>query len=198
LAQKAGVDLQTVEPRSRAEWRSWLDAHPDERGGVWLVLHKGDDLPLTYEEAIEEALAFGWIDSKPGKLDDRRYRLWFAPRKAGSAWSRANKERVARMLERGEMSARGLAVLDAARADGSWAALDKVQALVVPDDLAAALDAQPPARANFEAFPPSSKRIILEWIMQAKTPQTRQKRIDETAELAAKNVRAHHWRQPGG
>ena len=189
---------ETVEPAGRAEWRSWLERHADDGRGVWLALQKGDRAPLTYDEAVDEALAAGWIDSKPGRLDERRYRLWLAPRKPHSNWSAANKERVARLVEQRRMTPRGAAVVAAAKADGSWEALDKVQALEEPVDLAAALDAVPTARSFYDAFPPSSKRIILEWVAGAKTDTTRRRRVDETVRLAAENLRANHWRQPSG
>jgi uncharacterized protein YdeI (YjbR/CyaY-like superfamily) len=187
---------RSFEPSSRAQWRQWLGLHAADAVGVWLVLHKGEDVPLTYEDAALEAVAVGWIDSKPNKLDERRYKLWVAPRKPGSGWSRVNKDRVASMLKDGLMTERGLAVVEAAKADGSWEALDSVLALEVPDDLRAALDLHECAAGYFDAFPPSSKRIILEWIAQTKNPETRRRRIDETVELAAKDIRAHHWRQP--
>jgi uncharacterized protein YdeI (YjbR/CyaY-like superfamily) len=189
-------EKRSFEPLSRVQWREWLGRHAGDDAGVWVVLHKGDDVPLTYEDAALEALAFGWIDSKPNKLDDRRYKLWVAPRKPGSGWSRVNKDRVASLLRDGLMTERGLDVIEAAKADGSWEALDAVLALEVPDDLREALDLNAAAAGYFDAFPPSSKRIILEWIAQTKNPETRRRRVDETVELAAQNTRAHHWRQP--
>ncbi len=188
----------TVEPLSRAQWRSWLGEHADDARGVWLVLHKGGAAPLSYEDAAEEALAAGWIDSKPNRLDERRYKLWVAPRRPGSGWSRVNKERVARLLQEGLMTERGMGVVEAAQADGSWEALDSALSLEVPPDLREALAADPAAARNFEAFPPSSRRSILEWIGQTRNPETRRRRIEETADLAARNIRAHHWRQPKG
>jgi uncharacterized protein YdeI (YjbR/CyaY-like superfamily) len=184
---------RSVEPRGRSEWRAWLEEHREDAHGVWLVLHKGAGAPLVYSEAVEEALAAGWIDSKANKLDAARYKLWVAPRKRGSAWSPTNKERVARLTESGLMTARGLAVVEAAKADGSWTALDEVMALAIPTDLQEALNADSAASGFFERFPPSSKRIILEWIRQTKNPETRRRRIEETVESAARNIRAHHW-----
>ena len=189
-------DKRSFEPSSRAQWREWLGHHCADDEGVWVVLHKGDDVPLAYEDAALEALAAGWIDSKPNKLDDRRYKLWVAPRKPGSGWSRVNRDRVASLLEAGLMTERGLAAVEAAKTDGSWDALDSVLALEIPDDLRAALGFDEDAARCFDEFPPSSKRIILEWIAQTKNPETRKRRIQETVELAAQNIRAHHWRQP--
>jgi uncharacterized protein YdeI (YjbR/CyaY-like superfamily) len=119
---------------------------------------------------------------------------YFAPRKGGSGWSRPNKKRVERMISAGLMTPSGMAKVDAARADGTWTLLDAVENLEVPDDLAAEFDKYPAARANWDAFPRSPKRGILEWIVQAKRPETRAKRIEETARLAQDNIRANQWR----
>lgn len=116
-----------VEPADRAAWRAWLDAHPDE-SGVWLVVPKGAGSRLTYDDAVEEAVAFGWVDSKANRLDETRYKQWFSPRKKGSHWAASNKERVSRLIESGQMTARGLAAVEAARADGSWDAPERSQA----------------------------------------------------------------------
>ena len=120
----------------------------------------------------------------------------FAPRKARSGWARSNKERIERLTAAGLMEPAGLALVEAAKADGSWTLLDAVEDLVVPDDLGAALDAVPPARAHFDAFPRSVKRSILEWIVQARRPETRARRVAETAERASRNERANQWRRP--
>jgi uncharacterized protein YdeI (YjbR/CyaY-like superfamily) len=188
-----------VHVTERAAWRAWLVEHHERGGGVWLVSwRKQTGLPaLTYDEAVEEALAVGWIDSRPGRVDDRRTRLWFAPRKAGSGWSRPNKERIARLEAAGRMLPAGARLVEAARADGSWSLLDAVEDLVVPDDLDLALDALPPARDRWDAFPRSTRRAILEWIVQARRPETRAERIRTTAELAQIGERAHQWRPKG-
>jgi uncharacterized protein YdeI (YjbR/CyaY-like superfamily) len=120
--------------------------------------------------------------------------LWFSPRKVGSGWARPNKERVERLTAAGLMTAAGQRVIDAAKADGSWSRLDDVDNLVVPDDLADALDSRPPAREHWDAFPRSVRRSILEWIVQAKRDTTRAARIEETARLAQQNERANQWR----
>jgi uncharacterized protein YdeI (YjbR/CyaY-like superfamily) len=182
-------------PLTRAEWRAWLAANHTRAEGVWLIsFKKATGKPaLSYDEAVEEALCFGWVDSKPRKLDEERSMLYFAPRKGGSGWSRPNKERVERMLAAGLMTPAGLAKVDAAKADGTWTLLDAVENLEIPPDLEAALDAYDAARNNFEAFPRSARRGILEWIVQAKTPTTRAKRVEETARLAQQNKRANQW-----
>jgi uncharacterized protein YdeI (YjbR/CyaY-like superfamily) len=190
------IPENSTHPLSRAAWRTWLAKNHTRAEGVWLISYKkATGKPrFEYDEAVEEALCFGWVDSKPGKIDDERSMLYFAPRKPGSAWARPNKERVERLIAAGQMMPAGLAKVEAAKADGTWTLLDGVEALEVPDDLAAALAALPPARTNWDAFPRSVKRGVLEWIIQAKRPETRAKRIHETATLAQENQRANQWR----
>ena len=186
----------STHPKTRAAWRAWLAKHHTQTAGVWLISYKkATGKPaVSYDEAVEEALCFGWVDSKGNKLDDERTMLWFAPRKPGSGWSRPNKLRVERLIRDGQMRPAGLAKIEAARLDGSWAALDAVEALEIPADLAAALAAHAAAKTHFDAFPRSVKRSILEWISMAKRPETRAKRVLETAQLAAENKRANQWR----
>jgi uncharacterized protein YdeI (YjbR/CyaY-like superfamily) len=187
----------SVHPHTRTEWRKWLKQNHTQAEGVWLISYKkSTGMPrFDYVEAVEEALCFGWIDSKPNKLDDKRSMLWFAPRNAGTGWSKINKARAEKMIETKKMTPAGLAKIEAAKQDGSWNALDAIETLEVPSDLAAALSADPIAQQYFDAFPRSVKRAILEWISNAKRPETREKRIKETARLAAKNIRANQWRQ---
>ncbi len=183
-------------PFTRDAWRAWLAEHHDRDEGVWFIRYKkATGKPIvSYDEAVEEALCFGWVDSLPRKLDAERTMLYFAPRKAGSGWSRPNKERVARMTAAGKVTPAGQARIDAARADGSWSALDAVEDLVVPDDLAEAFAQHPDAAGHWDAFPRSARRGILEWIATAKRAATRRKRVDETARLAARNERANQWK----
>ena len=183
----------SVHPQTRAAWRAWLMREHTRTSGVWLIsFKKATGKPrVEYDAAVEEALCFGWIDSKPRTLDHEPSMLWFAPRKPGSGWSRPNKQRVARMIKAGQMMPAGQAKIDAAKADDSWSALDAVEALDVPDDLQQALAAAPSAQQHFDAFPRSVKRSILEWIANAKRPATRARRVAETARLAAENKRAN-------
>ena len=194
------MDDERVQPDSVAAWRAWLAEHHTRGTGVWLVTWRvGSTGPkISYEESVEQALCFGWVDSKGRALDAERTMLWFAPRKARSGWSRPNKQRIERLLAAGLMESAGLALVDAAKADGSWTLLDDVEDLVVPDDLAAAFDAVPDSRTHWEAFPRSARRAILEWIVQARRPETRAKRVAETAEKAGRNERANQWRPDQG
>lgn len=190
------VPPNSVQPLSRSEWRAWLNEHHQRKEGVWLIMFKKATGKPTvdYNTAVEEAICFGWIDSKGNKLDAERSLLWFAPRKAKTGWSKVNKERIERLLAADLLMPAGLAKIEAAKQDGSWQALDAVEALEIPPDLAAALAAYPNAALYFDAFPRSVKRGILEWISNAKQPVTRAKRIEETARLAAENQRANQWR----
>jgi uncharacterized protein YdeI (YjbR/CyaY-like superfamily) len=147
---------------------------------------------VDYAEAAEEALCFGWIDSKQVRLDEERSILWMCPRRPGSGWSKVNKERVARLEAAGLMAEPGRAVVEAAKRSGAWSKLDGAEALEIPADLAAAFASNARARANYDAFPPSSKKVILSWIGSANRPETRGRRIAETVRLAAQNLRANH------
>ncbi len=187
----------SIHPKTRAAWREWLLKNHARTEGIWLISYKkGTGKPrFDYEEAVEEALCFGWIDSKPNKLDDERSMLWFAPRKAGTGWSAINKARVEKLISSGAMAPAGLAKIKAAKADGSWNALDAVESLELPPDLVEAFQKNATAKSFFDAFPRSVKRAILEWIASAKKPETRKKRIQETVSQAARNIRANQWRQ---
>lgn len=188
--------LNAIHPLTRAEWRAWLEDNHRRAEGIWLISYKkATGKPrIEYNEAVEEALCYGWIDSKPNKLDAERSLLWFAPRKSGTGWSKPNKDRVTKLLAAGLMAPAGLAKITAAQADGSWYTLDAVEALEIPSDLDQALAGNPTAKRYFDAFPRSVKRGILEWIATAKRPETRARRVEETVTLAAENLRANQWR----
>ncbi|MFM9882837.1 MAG: YdeI/OmpD-associated family protein [Burkholderiales bacterium] len=188
---------ERIHPGTRAEWRRWLQHNHQRTTGIWLVFWKkasGKAL-MDYDTAVEEALCFGWIDSKPRMLDEQRSMLWMAPRKSRSGWSRPNKQRVERAIASGRMTAVGQAKIEAAKRDGSWSALDQIEDLVIPPDLTAALKAHAHAADHFEDFPRSVKRGILEWIANAKRSETRAARVEETATMAARNERANQWRK---
>ena len=188
------------QPRDREAWQHWLQENHHQSHGIWLITFKKSSGKQTFtqSEAIEDALCFGWIDSQPAKLDEERTMLYFSPRKPGSGWSKLNKERIAKMQAANLMQSAGLEKIATAQQDGSWSKLDSLDALEIPDDLDAAFQKYPQARQNFKAFPPSTQRGILEWVIQAKRAQTRAKRIEETAKLASQNQRANQWPRPKG
>jgi uncharacterized protein YdeI (YjbR/CyaY-like superfamily) len=175
-------------PDSRTAWREWLAAHHRDSAGVWLVSwKKRTGRPtVVYEEAVEEALCFGWIDGRLRPLDDDRSMQWFSPRRPKSTWARSNKERVARLEAAGFMTAAGLEAVERARANGSWNSLDEIDALVVPADLAAALEARPGAREHFDPWTASARRIALAWATQPKRPETRAAHAERVADIAAR------------
>ncbi|MFM9967467.1 MAG: YdeI/OmpD-associated family protein [Burkholderiales bacterium] len=196
MLKMARAPENSVHPKTRREWRTWLKKNHSQGAGIWLITFKKETGKprIEYDAAVEEALCFGWIDSKPNKLDDERSLLWFAPRKAGTGWSKLNKERVERLIAQGLMTVAGLKKVRAAKEDGSWIALDAVEALEIPEDLRIALERQSKAAEYFAAFPRSVKRGILEWIQSAKKAETRAARVAETAKLAKENQRANQWR----
>ena len=185
-------DEPDVAPRTRAQWRRWLTTHHATSGPVRVILRKKrSDVPgITYEEALEEALCFGWIDSRMDGLDEDRIRQRFSPRKPGGSWSASNKARVERLIAEGRMTEAGAAAIARAKRDGSWTVLDAVEALEVPEDLAAALAADPAAAAGFDASSPSARKQALYRIASAKRPETRARRIEETVRRARDDRRA--------
>lgn len=180
-------ELPLLEPNSRAEWRQWLAANHQSSAGVWLAVGKkgGTRTSLRYDDAVEEALCFGWIDSTVRKLDADRFRGLYTPRRPGSNWSPSNKARIERLTSAGLMMPAGLAAVATAKANGSWTLLDEIEALVIPDDLELALAATPNAADGFAALPQSQRKIALYWIATAKRPETRARRIAETIAAAA-------------
>lgn len=188
-----------IHPESRQQLRTWLSQHYGREAGLWLVFNKKSSgkAVMSYSDIVEELLCFGWIDSKPNALDEDHSLLWIAPRKETANWSKLNKERAQLLIAAGQMTEVGLQKIERAKLNGTWTALDTVEALELPPDLQSALAAFPQAQENFSAFPRSVKRNILEWIQAAKKPETRSKRVQETAQLAALNQRANQWRDAG-
>lgn len=182
-------------PKCRSEWRQWLQENHAQKDGIRLILaKKGSGLPsLPVADAVEEALCFGWIDSVAHKLDDKRYKIFFSPRNPKSKWSKINKGRVKKLAKLGLIAPAGKKMIALAKNTGTWDALNEVDQLLLPKDLKAAFSKNKKASNFFDAFPPSTKRVILEWILNAKQPETRIKRIKETVELAEKNIRANQY-----
>lgn len=168
-----------IDMLDRAEWRAWLEANHASSPGVWLIYWKkaGGSGRLSYAEAVEEALCFGWVDSRSGRVDDVRTKITMTPRRPGSAWSTVNKERIERLLAAGMMTPVGRARIDAGRHDGSWDLYDQIEHLLPPDDLAAALAEDEVAGEGFAAFSPSRRKALLLWVATAKQPATRTRRI---------------------
>lgn len=184
-------DAEQLEPATVGEWAAWLAEHHDRGVGVWLVSRRrAADRAFSYEDSVIEALRWGWVDSTQKPVDEDRSRMWFAPRRPGSIWTRPNKARVARLAAEGRLEAPGRAAVDAAKAGGSWTLMDAVDDRVVPDDLAAALEARPGSRAQWDGFSASAQKQMLAWVVMAKRPATRAQRVAAIAEAAARGEKA--------
>lgn len=187
--EKAGVPV--VFAASEAEWRNWLLVNHQTEKSVWLVIYRKESgFPsVYYPEAVDQALCFGWIDSKPNKRDENSYYQFFSKRNPKSNWSRVNKEKVARLLAANLLHESGLRIIEQAKVSGTWNALDSVENLELPDELASAFRANQIAFQNWEKFSRSVKRGILEWIATAKTTSTRENRIQKTVAAASLDKR---------
>jgi uncharacterized protein YdeI (YjbR/CyaY-like superfamily) len=180
-------ELETRAFASAEEWEAWLRAHHDTAPGVWIKFaRKGSGLPtVTYLEALHAALCFGWIDGQARGGDDAFYLQRFTPRRARSIWSKRNRDFATALIESGRMQPAGMREVERAKADGRWdAAYDAPSTATVPDDLRAALDADPAAAGGFAALSPSVRRAALESIARAVRPQTRHRRIAATVARA--------------
>jgi uncharacterized protein YdeI (YjbR/CyaY-like superfamily) len=187
ISERPQVQFDTVE-----QLRAWFEANHATSPGIWLVSWRSRTgrPAIPYELVVEEALCFGWIDAQVKALDDERAAQHLAPRKPRSGWARSNKDRIERLIAAGRMRPAGLRAVEIARANGAWTLLDDAENLVVPADLAAALAANPPAAENFGRFAPSARKMIIGWVTTAKRPETRARRIEETARQAVENRRA--------
>jgi uncharacterized protein YdeI (YjbR/CyaY-like superfamily) len=187
--------IKTFYAKDRNIWRKWLLKNHETENAIWLIIYKKESgrPSVYYPEAVDEALCFGWIDSKPNKRDDESYYQYFAKRNPKSNWSKINKDKVVKLIKEGLMHEAGLASIALAKKTGTWTALDKVDNLVLPDAMQKLLQKNKKALTNWEAFPFSTKRGVLEWIYNAKQEATMLKRIEETVQLAAKNERANQY-----
>lgn len=188
--------IKTFYAKSRKEWRDWLEKNHEIEKSIWLIIYRKESeiSSVYYTEAVDEALCFGWIDSKPNKRDDKSYYQFFSKRNKKSKWSKINKAKVSKLIKAGLMHPSGLKMIEVAKKSGTWNALDEVENLTIPEDLQTYFEKNSIAFQNWNNFPPSSKRGILEWILNAKKPETRKKRIEETVRLASENKRANHFR----
>jgi uncharacterized protein YdeI (YjbR/CyaY-like superfamily) len=183
-------------PRNRQAWRNWLQKNHATKQSVWLIMYKKSSGKPTilYNEVVEEALCFGWIDSVPRKRDAESSFLYISIRKAKSGWSALNKKRIEKLIQENRMTTAGLQKIEAAKKDGSWSALDKIEALEMPAALQKALTRNKKALAHFNGFPSSVRKQLFLWVESAKTPVTKEKRITGIVTLAEKNIRANQWK----
>lgn len=179
-------DAELVQPKSRAVLRRWLTKHHDTSPGVWIVsFTKASGKPqLDYEDIVLELLCFGWVDSTARKIDAERSAIYCAPRKKGGTWAATNKARIKRLEAEGLLTPAGRAVITQAKRDGSWTILDGVEALEVPDDLAAAFKQHPDAAARYESLGKGAKKQVLWSVISAKRPETRAARVERVIQRA--------------
>ncbi|PCE15066.1 hypothetical protein AUC47_14870 [Microbacterium sp. SZ1] len=182
-------DGERISAADAAAWRAWLEQNHESTAGVWLLSVRGRSTGVGYDDAVRQALCFGWIDGPVRTFDDTTVGQWFSPRRRGSGWAATNKVRIAELEASGQMAPAGVRVLEAARADGSWTVLDGPEAGIEPPELTAALDAVPAARENWDAFPKSVKKFGLTHIAMAKRPETRAARIARIVADAAEGKR---------
>jgi len=180
-------DLKQFQPKSRQAWREWLKKHHATSTGVWLVYaKKHTKIPsLTYNDAVEEALCFGWIDSLIHPIDDSFYRQVFTPRKAKSLWSALNRTRVKRLIEAGLMTAAGLALITLAKQSGTWKGHAPSETLTLPPELRKAIEANPSAKKNWPTYTESQRKMFLYSVHGAKRPETRAKRVARVIEIVS-------------
>jgi uncharacterized protein YdeI (YjbR/CyaY-like superfamily) len=185
-------DRPIYHPPDLAAWRAWLAANSTRARGVWVASWRkasGRD-PVAYEDLVEEAICFGWIDSTVNVLDDDRRLQLMTPRKPRSGWTRLNRQRAAAMEAQGRMTDAGRRAIEVAKANGWWTIYDAVEDLVEPDDLGDALDAEPAARRAWDEFPPSARKQMLWWVVSAGRPETRARRIAKIVSDATSGRRA--------
>jgi uncharacterized protein YdeI (YjbR/CyaY-like superfamily) len=191
-------EIETFYPKNRQEWREWLRENHAEKQSVWLIYYKKKSAIPTvmYSDAVDEALCFGWIDSKAKPLDEEKFMQFFSKRKAKSVWSKVNKAKVERLIGEGLMTKAGFESIETAKKNGSWAILDEAEALIIPKDLDEEFQKRPKAKNYFLGLSRSDKRNILQWLVLAKREETRQKRIAEIVELADQNQKPKQFRGP--
>ncbi|MGN6106584.1 MAG: YdeI/OmpD-associated family protein [Kofleriaceae bacterium] len=193
-SKPAPAALREIGFPSIAAWSAWLAEHHDRSPGIWMrIARKGArSSTISYAEALEVALAWGWIDGQKGKGDAEAWLQKFTLRGPRSIWSKINVEKANALIERGEMKPSGLAAVERAKANGQWErAYASPSRAEVPEDLAAALDRQPRARAFFDQLESFNRYAILHRLYTAKNPETRARRIETFVEMCARGEKLH-------
>jgi uncharacterized protein YdeI (YjbR/CyaY-like superfamily) len=189
-------DIDTFCPTSRKDWRQWLKQNHGSKQSVWLVLYKktSDKPSIAWNEAVSEALCFGWIDSIRKPVDKEKFIQFFSKRKSKGTWSKVNKKKVEQLIADGLMTKAGLVSIETAKQNGSWTILDDVEELKIPKDLIKEFKNKPGSKNFFLSLSKSWRKAILQWLVMAKRPETRQRRIDEIAGLAAQKLKPKQFR----
>lgn len=183
--------IETFCPTSQAEWRKWLNKNHVSKQSVWLVYHKkkSSKPSIAWSDAVDEALCFGWIDSRRIPIDEEKFMQFFSKRKVNGTWSKVNKAKIKQLIDKGRMTKAGFEVIATAKKNGSWSILDDVEELKIPRDLHKELNKRAGSKKYFLSLSKSVKKTILQWVALAKRPETRKKRIDEIADRAVQNLR---------
>jgi uncharacterized protein YdeI (YjbR/CyaY-like superfamily) len=189
-------EIETYCPKSKTDWRKWLEKNHQSKQSIWLVYFKSSTKTpsLSWSEAVDEALCYGWIDSTKKTIDKERYMQYFSRRKPQSNWSKINKDKVKFLIEQGLMQDAGYKSIEIAKENDSWTILDEVEALVIPEDLKEEFANYKGSMEYFDSLSKSVKKIFLYWIVSAKRKETRQKRILEIVENASKNLKPKQFR----
>jgi uncharacterized protein YdeI (YjbR/CyaY-like superfamily) len=190
MGELAGDRFVEVEVTSEAELHKWLSTHHDQQDAVWLITYKkaAPNKYITHEQVLDQLIAYGWTDGIRRRIGDERSMQLISPRRT-QPWAKSYKDRAERLIATNKMQVSGMESVEKAKATGMWDAMNDVDALLMPEDLAAALAQHEPAAHHFASFPVSTQRNILRWIASAKTEATRAKRIARTAVEAQQNIR---------
>ena len=175
--------------KDRASWRSWLQKNHKSENSVWLVFDKGKDRKMSWQDIVQEALCFGWIDSRPGKVSETQSKIYVSKRKPKSVWSKINKQHIEALIANDLMQPAGIEAMEIAKKNGSWNALYLSDNLVYPPELDKLFQQKPIAKTNFESFPEGTRKNTLQWIYDAKTEATKLTRIIQAFEAAVENIR---------
>ncbi len=189
-------DVEDYCPSDKQDWRKWLELNHNKKEAVWLIFYKkkSPNYNLSWSESVDEALCFGWIDSVKRTIDTKKYKQYFSKRKAKSTWSKKNKDTVKILIVQRLMKEEGYKSIEIAKENGSWAILDEVEALVIPEDLQEEFSNYKGSMEYFDSLSKSVKKILLYWVVSAKRKETRQKRILEIAENANENLKPKQFR----
>ena len=187
-------EVEIFYPTSRTDWRKWLETNHLSKQAVWLVFYNKSSgrKSISWSEAVDEALCFGWIDSKKIKVDVETSHQFFSKRKPNSTWSKINKAKVEQLIGSGLMTAAGHICIETAKQNGSWIILDEVEELIIPEDLNAEFRVNPASKEFFLSLSRTGRKSILQWLVLAKRPETRKKRIVEIIECAAQKQKPRH------
>ena len=183
--------IETFSPTSRENWREWLAENHRSKQSIWLVYYKIQaNIPtVSYNDAVDEALCFGWIDSIKKSLGNDTFMQFFSKRKPNSVWSKINKGKIQRLIDEGLMTEAGFESIEKAKQNGSWSILDEVEELIIPEDLENEFNTKAGSKDFFLSLSKSVRKAILQWLVLAKQAETRQRRITEIAELASQKLK---------